>query len=308
MSKPLCIYHGNCDDGFASAWVVRKFFGDGNVDFFAGDYSPKAPRPEVKGRDLILVDFSYKRSELEKMCQSARSILILDHHKTAQADLEVFGTINDYGEDWQEWFVHVSEVVERCTESDGSWAAPVACLFDMDRSGAGITWDFFNPGKDRPLFIDYIQDRDLWHKKMPGSDLFVVNLRSFPQDFAAWDAIIPVFSHHAEQFCKEGEPIQRYYRKCVEDLKKEARPGALGSRGWYCNAVNAPYAFSSEVAGELADADAVGVCWRQGADGLYHYSLRSRGDQDVSEIAKEFGGGGHKGAAGFSSKEQVIEF
>jgi oligoribonuclease NrnB/cAMP/cGMP phosphodiesterase (DHH superfamily) len=35
-------------------------------------------------------------------------------------------------------------------------------------------------------------------------------------------------------------------------------------------------------------------------EGKKIYSLRSRGDFDVSVIAKAFGGGGHKNAAGFS--------
>ena len=35
-------------------------------------------------------------------------------------------------------------------------------------------------------------------------------------------------------------------------------------------------------------------------DGTFAYSLRSRADDfDVSVVAKEFGGGGHKAAAGF---------
>lgn len=37
-------------------------------------------------------------------------------------------------------------------------------------------------------------------------------------------------------------------------------------------------------------------------DGLLAYSLRARADDfDVSVVAKEFGGGGHKAAAGFKS-------
>ncbi|NIV11578.1 MAG: bifunctional oligoribonuclease/PAP phosphatase NrnA, partial [Aliifodinibius sp.] len=32
------------------------------------------------------------------------------------------------------------------------------------------------------------------------------------------------------------------------------------------------------------------------------YSLRSRGDFDVSALAERFGGGGHKNAAGFRVK------
>ena len=80
----LCIYHGNCADGFTSAWVVRKALGD--IEFHAGVYQT-AP-PDVKGKDVYLVDFSYKRDVLEALRDSAKSVTVLDHHKSAMADLE----------------------------------------------------------------------------------------------------------------------------------------------------------------------------------------------------------------------------
>lgn len=46
----------------------------------------------------------------------------------------------------------------------------------------------------------------------------------------------------------------------------------------------------------------VALGWWQRFDGKFQFSLRSRGDIDVSEIAKKFGGGGHKNAAGFQLK------
>jgi hypothetical protein len=47
--------------------------------------------------------------------------------------------------------------------------------------------------------------------------------------------------------------------------------------------------------------------WYQRGDGRYAYSLRSRGDFDVSELAKKYGGGGHKNAAGFLVESRVDE-
>src|SRR5258708_37459253 len=84
MTTILCIYHANCADGFGAAWAVRHAFGDG-VEFHPGFYG-EAP-PDVAGRDVLLVDFSYKRPVLDEMAKAAHSILILDHHKTAAEDL-----------------------------------------------------------------------------------------------------------------------------------------------------------------------------------------------------------------------------
>lgn len=83
--KKLCIYHGNCADGFGAAIVVRQRFGNDHVDFHPGVYGNTPP--DVTGRDVILVDFSYKRDVLRQMATSAKSILILDHHQSAEAEL-----------------------------------------------------------------------------------------------------------------------------------------------------------------------------------------------------------------------------
>src|SRR3990167_6946481 len=87
MSDKLCIYHGNCADGFGAAWAVRQALCN-SVDFHAGVY--QEPPPDVVGRDVILVDFSYKLPILEAMGKQARTITILDHHKSAMDDLMRF--------------------------------------------------------------------------------------------------------------------------------------------------------------------------------------------------------------------------
>ena len=81
MTRPLCIYHANCIDGFAAAWIVRKYF-HGIVDFHPGHYGE--PPPDVAGRDVFIVDFSYKRPVLLQMIQAAESLTILDQHLSAQ--------------------------------------------------------------------------------------------------------------------------------------------------------------------------------------------------------------------------------
>src|SRR4029077_6564994 len=84
MKNPICIYHGNCADGFGAAWVVRRAIPE--CEFHAGVYQNEPP--DVRGRDVILVDFSYKRPVLEGMARVAASLLIIDHHKTAIDELK----------------------------------------------------------------------------------------------------------------------------------------------------------------------------------------------------------------------------
>jgi hypothetical protein len=59
--KPLCIYHGNCADGFTSAWVMHHAY-LGGIELYAGTYGQEPP--DVTDREVYMVDFSYKRPVL----------------------------------------------------------------------------------------------------------------------------------------------------------------------------------------------------------------------------------------------------
>src|SRR6266851_5097617 len=125
MSKPLCIYHSSCQDGFASAWIVYNHFGKNNVDFFPGIYQNDPP--DVTGKDVIMVDFSYKKDVILKMAETAKSILILNHHKSAIEDLYMIGNELEFGIDYL--------LYEKFLPKSSS---KISTLFDMERSGAGI--------------------------------------------------------------------------------------------------------------------------------------------------------------------------
>jgi len=288
--KPLCIYHGGCDDGFAAAWALRAAMPPDMFEFYAGVYGN--PPPDVAGRHVVLVDFSYKRPVLEMMAEAALSVLILDHHKTAAEDLAGLPNPGSFGR-WAE-------------KGEGA-----AALFDMNRSGASLAWAFFHPTSTCPDFIDYVEDRDLWRKALPCGDEFTIALRSYPQDFYIWDALV---ASGPAPLIAEGKAIQRYYRLRVEELKRSAyRAVILWDDGGDSAATsriaiaNAPYFAASEVAGELAEGQGVdfGACYFEVAPDRWQYSLRSRGDFDVSAVAKSFGGGGHKNAAGFTTSAPV---
>ena len=261
--KKLCIYHGNCADGFGAAWVVRKALGEEAVDFFAGFYG-KEP-PDVTGRDVIMVDFSYKRPVLEAMRDKAKSILILDHHKTAQADL------------------------------DGLACNTVHTVFDMDRSGAMIAWDYFFSGLLPPKLIEHIQDRDLWLFKLSGTREIQATVFSYPYDFEIWDRLMV---SAPSTLIVEGSAIERKHHKDIAELVGVSkRRMTIG--GYDVPVANLPYTLSSDAGHLMGKGEPFAACYMDDATGRT-FSLRSAEDGlDVSEIAKKFGGGGHKHAAGF---------
>lgn len=280
--KPLCIYHGNCADGFGAAWVVRRALG-ANVDFHPGFYG--APSPDVEGRDVVMVDFSYKRFHLDLLAAQARSILILDHHKTAQEDLEGLHTPRP------SWGEHLGGKPDH-----GPYAR---ALFDMNRSGAGLAWDYFCPNEARPRLIDHVEDRDLWRFNLPGSAELHAAVMSYPLDFSWWDAWADKDIRGLDALRTEGTAIERKLKQDVAHLLSAAtRRMVIG--GVEVPVANLPYMMASEGAGAMAESAPFAATYYDGKDAR-HFSLRSRGAEgmDVAEIAKIYGGGGHRNAAGF---------
>lgn len=95
----------------------------------------------------------------------------------------------------------------------------------------------------------------------------------------------------------QGSAILRREQQIVDSHVSFARETHIGGHKVLC--VNATV-LSSEIAGALAENRPFGVCWFERGDGKRVYSLRSRdGGVDVSEVAKMYGGGGHRNAAGF---------
>ena len=278
--KTLCIYHGNCADGFGAAWAVRRGLGH-DVEFHAGIYGD--PPPDVTGRRVVLVDFSYKRPVLEAMAVTATSILILDHHKSAAEDLAGFP--------------------EPPTDMPGLDGEPmkgwlpdrgVYARFDMGRSGAGLAWDHFCGG-ERPKLINHLEDRDLWRFNLPGTREIQAAVFSYPYDFDVWDVLM-MTAH--DDLIEQGRAIERKHFKDIREFIDVA-----GSRmkiaGHDVPVLNAPYFWSSDAGHMMAKGQPFAACYWDQADGRV-FSLRSADDgMDVSEIAKRFGGGGHAHAAGF---------
>ncbi len=307
--KPICIYHGGCADGFTAAWAVWLHFGD-SIDYHPGVYG--VDPPDVAGRDVILVDFSYKRDVLGRMLQSgdvnqANTILILDHHKTAQADLYGIARPGEGA------FDNRDESYNPALWRGGfeQWADwPVRAVFDMERSGAGIAWDYFHAGKRRPDLIDYVEDRDLWRFKLAGSREVNAFIFAHGYSFENWSALSAELQRDLGGVRKAGAAIERKHHKDIAELVAELRREMIIGGHWVPVAnlpktltsdaghlMCAPYA-SPNLHGEIV-TPAFAACYWDAPHGRV-FSLRSlEGGADVSEIARSYGGGGHKNAAGF---------
>jgi oligoribonuclease NrnB/cAMP/cGMP phosphodiesterase (DHH superfamily) len=272
MNK-LCIFHANCADGYTAAWVVNQAQSD--VEFFPGFYNTSPPN--VDGKIVYIVDFSYKRSNMESIVSKAKKVIHIDHHDIAIKDMAGFSASNFE-----------------------SLYSP-----ENTESGAMLTWRYFYPNIDIPRFIRYIDDRDRWQFKLPSSREVSANVFSYDYSFENWNMLM---SQDLEEQIKDGTAIERRMAKDVKELLNVV-VRRMNIAGHNVPIANVPYQFGSDIGHALGKNEPFA--------GYYYdtptsriFGLRSNeGGLHVGEIAKTFGGGGHEHAAGFKrTYEQARTF
>lgn len=264
MTKNICIYHGNCADGFTSAWVVRQALG-AHTDFYAGFYQNSPP--DVSGMNVYMVDFSYKRPIMEEIVASANRVIHIDHHTSAIKDMEGF----------------TSSKFE-------SFYSP-----ENTESGAMLSWKYFYPEKEVPQFIKHIDDRDRWQFLLPGTREIQANIFSYDYTFENWDMLV---TQSLEQQIREGTAIERRMAKDIKELMGVV-VRRMNIAGYNVPVANVPYQFGSDICHALAKNEPFAAYYYDKPDGR-EFGLRSVEDGvDVSKVATSFGGGGHTHASGF---------
>ncbi|NJO02790.1 MAG: hypothetical protein HC880_14910 [Bacteroidia bacterium] len=175
----------------------------------------------------------------------------------------------------------------------------------------------FFPNCSIPLFIKHIDDYDRWQFKLDNTKEFNKALWNFtPWIFEQWEKFFftydeGIHDNSLNLFYLEGKALLRDHNQKVANMIKKAEKCVIST--WsndsygatYAGlAVNCPTFLTSDTGSELAKAcGTFGLCWTfkiEDGKQIAACSLRSNGEYDVSDIAKIFGGGGHRNAAGFS--------
>lgn len=263
--KPLIVYHGNCLDGSTAALCAYSHFGI-EAEYYPAIYGAKFTA-ETEDRDVYFLDFSLKRKEMEKL--NCSRLIILDHHKTALEELSGM-------------------------KFEG--------VIDITKSGAMLTYEYFKPDLNIEI-IKRVQDRDLW--KFQYIETETINAHLFTLPTFTLDTALEwtqTFKSSLTDLSILGDGALRARNAIVREAMKRKRKTILDTHQiWIVNATDC----FSEIAHELCKDSNFGATYYVNSSGKYVYSLRSIGDFDVAEIAKKFGGGGHKNAAGFSSDHPV---
>lgn len=265
------LYHDNCLDGLGAAYTVWKRYQQSKeLNFFPVHHGN--PLPQKLDEEIIIVDFSYPIQVLQQIETNATSLLLIDHHKTAQQDLENYQSSNP-----------------KCVTT---------IHFNLVHSGAVLTWKYLFPDKDVPLILQYIEDRDLWKWALPDSEAINAGLRAMNHTFEALDLLV------------RKNPINELYslgQIFLEDIKEQSEAIAqMAVRTTVAGIKNIPAINNNKLVSDVCqrmlelypDAPFV-ACYFDTGTQKRRWALRSRKDYDCSIVAKRMGGGGHAQACGF---------
>lgn len=260
------LYHGGCPDGLGGAYAAWKKFGD-EAEYIPVKHGLPAPE-DLAGRTLYLIDFCYPKDIMDTLLAQAKSLTVLDHH------------------------LGIRNVVETMP----------AYVFDANRSGATIAWNYFHPDTPVPALLSYIEDGDLYRFSLPDSRQILAYFYTTPllgAPFEDWDPLVRMLDDPAKRIriVETGTLFEQHHAHIVERAVNHAE--LVRFEGYECYFACTTGEFVSDVGHRLVmKKPPIALIASVDADGL-RVSLRSDKSVSVAVLAQKYGGNGHPAAAGF---------
>ena len=295
----ICIYHNKDLDGYTSGAIVAKWHdeindypdnvGKGELKLIGYDYSEKFPWDQIPaGEKIIMIDVSLKMPEMCKLSvHSGQQLTWIDHHISA---------INEYN-----------------NYKDSELAMITAVLQD-GIAACEIGWEYFFNKIEIPKSVKLLgkydtwrnNDKVEWNNEILPFQFGMRQICNSPESFPSILFQHPELSFHKiEQIINNGNAIVNYQESVNESLcKKSAFETEF--EGYRAICLNAGM-ISNETFKSVYDETKHDIMVGFQFDGnTWTFSLRAtKAEVNCSEIAKKHGGGGHKGAAGFQSKNLI---
>ena len=283
----VIIYHNADPDGNFSGAIALK--ANPTAETIGYNYEPEFQHIIEKsaGKKVVMVDVSPKGwNDMHRLCEVAEKVVWIDHHASALRQMEAAETPSKFSN-----FELVYEAEK--------WGAAKRCF------------EYFFPAKPLPKVVEMVAGYDAFRDY--GTEKW--RLEYFPFRFAVGNlkspqAVLEAFelsiSDDTASWLERGRAIAEYLD---DDNQHVVNSPALchetvfkfQGKMFKVLAVNKGLFGDMFKSRNLADFDFVVGFYSQSAE--WKISLRGAGKEiDLGAIAKTFGGGGHKDAAGFSLK------
>jgi uncharacterized protein len=277
-------YHRGCRDGFAAAAVANNYYKQYSKDIRYFSIDPSCLIDNLQSIMVLpddtlvrIFDVGFTKEGYDLLKTKFDNLYIIDHHKTTAEEFEKL---------------------------------PKEIIFNNDFSGCVLAWKFFYAKVPIPLFLLYLQDRDLWKTTQPDSNIInegLYNLISIEYnddkpDFSKWHEYMQnsKWFNNTKQL---GTVLLQQKTRTLNSAKKFAK-----LVNFKCNDTNYKIMLcnSTSYISELGDIFVnenkcdFSILYRIVGEEIW-ISLRSKGTFDTTVISKYYGGGGHLNASGFTT-------
>lgn len=281
-----CFYHNDLDGRCAGSIVASYRSNYRTEDFIEVDYNKDIDTDSINnGEEVWFVDYSFTEKTmkvLEELLYKKCDIIWIDHHLSS------------------------IELVKR-----NPILKQIKGIISDKHSGAALTYMYcHNTDFDNiPHYVKLVSDYDCWKFDYePSTTYFKLGVET--EDFDALDSVWIELSHSNKinggfytELINTGEIVKKYIDK-DNTFYRDSYSYETEVEGNKCLVVNKKT--NSWVFGDKYDKYPIVMVWVFDGKG-YNYSIYSSNKNiNCSEIAEKYGGGGHKGAAGFRSKKLLF--
>jgi oligoribonuclease NrnB/cAMP/cGMP phosphodiesterase (DHH superfamily) len=268
-----CFYHKVDLDGKCSAAIVKDALSETRCVPF--DYGEQFPWESIQPREAVfLVDISLRPEDMAQLNQLCELVWI-DHHQTA---------------------------IQAIDQS-------IAGAREVGKAGCELTWGFLHQ-EALPLGVLLLgrydvwdqSDKKLWNEKILPFQLGMKSHNASPENQALWTRVF-TDEDFVSALIERGQAIQGFQAEQNRaTMERSSHEGTFaGYKAIFCNAAGGSQLFDKFYDAQKHD---LMVAYVMDKHKVWKVSLYTeRPDLDVSALAKKFGGGGHRQAAGFESKD-----
>ena len=278
-----CFYHNDIDGECAGSIVAKKEFNYNKNNFYRVDYiiDLKPMIDSIKNKERVyFVDYSFTEKNvwiLKELLEKECDIIWCDHHTSSIKLTEKYPDLNN-----------------------------IKGIRKEGISGAALTYMYLfdTEYKKIPDYVKYVSDYDCWIYKYKDQTTYFklgMDIRNNDALDKIWIELIDISK--LLKIIDDGKLIKKYididYKSYRNDYGYESE-----FEGYKCYVVNRKT--NSWIFGDKYNKYPLVVVWAYNGK-TYSYSLYSSNPNvDCSKIAEKYGGGGHKGAAGFSYNELLV--
>ena len=338
----LHIFTHDDADGYASGYLVYKYFKTTNdlkeneYKYHFMNYNKEFPFNQIDKYDIVFItDFSINPEDMIKLHKITPYVIWIDHHISS---IEKYKDWNDLVK--ENYFTHYNKNYNKNYNSEYI----IDGLRMNGISGCALTWLYLYKGwteeqkiqafneigeqevfnlmmkdfENAPLWIQLINDWDVWRLKLNDTKPFITalnnNLSIETIQQLDLDSQNNTDLHYLNKLIEDGRKFIDYRDNWAAQLrdkygyKTELLLDKNKSYKVYC--LNVGNANSDYSGNKILDKYDI-VCHYCFNGNKYVYSMYSNKDYiNCANLCKYFGkdnGGGHKGAAGFTSKDLIFK-